>query len=66
MTTYIHIHAKCPYFEIFELVPEKKAEGKLTAIRKNFEWYNTKSNMKLPHGEANLVVKTIVNNPTLF
>jgi hypothetical protein len=62
----VHIHAECPYFSIFEIVPEKKAVSRLIQIKNQFLWYDTKSNMKLKPREAKLVVKTGIHNPTLF
>lgn len=61
MEKFIHIHAKCNAFEIFEQVPEKKAELRLKKIRNNFIWSQSRSNFKDDH----LVVKTIVVNPEL-
>ena len=37
MTKYIHIHAKCNLFEIFEQVCERKAVRRLTQIKNNFK-----------------------------
>lgn len=61
MEKFIHIHAKCNAFEIFEQVPEKKAVQRLTRIRRNFEWCLNRPNGYLDH----LTVKTIVVNPEL-
>ena len=57
MSKQIHIHAKCPAFEIFEIVPESKAVSRLKSIRKTFE-----ENIRFG---GNLVVKTVVVNPEL-
>lgn len=59
--TYIHIHAKCNFFEIHEQVMESKAIERLTSIR---EVYSTsKVNWK---EKGKLVVKTVVVNPKMF
>ncbi len=60
----IHIHAVCPYFEVSEIISEKKAVSRLIDIRDNFVWYDTNVNFGKP--DAKLVVKTGVHNPTLF
>lgn len=62
MTKYVHIHAKCQAFEIFEQVPEKKAVSRLKNIRQNFEESSFRNRIKFTD---NLVVKTIIVNPTL-
>lgn len=61
MERFIHIHAKCEAFEIFEQVPEKKAELALKKIRNNFIWSVARPRFKNDH----LKVKTIVVNPEL-
>lgn len=62
MTKYVHIHAKCQAFEIFEQVPEKKAVSRLKNIRQNFEESSFRNRRKFTD---NLVVKTIIVNPAL-
>lgn len=57
MEKQIHIHAKCPAFEIFEIVPESKAVSRLSRIKKTFT--------ENPRFGGNLVVKTVVINPEL-
>jgi len=59
MEKFIHIHAKCNAFEIFEQVPEKRAVQRLIKIRRNFEW----SLNRREYREDHLTVKTIVVNP---
>jgi hypothetical protein len=59
MEKFIHIHAKCKAFEIFELMPEKKAVKRLVNIKKNF--INLKN--RIQFSDDSLVVKTIVVNP---
>ena len=61
MTKFIHIHAKCEAFEIFEQVEEKKAVSRLIKIRNNFRWSRNRPSF----GNDHLVVKTIVINPEL-
>jgi len=61
MEKFIHIHAKCEAFEIFEQVPEKKAELALKKIRNNFTWSKSRPNFFNDH----LTVKTLVVNPEL-
>ena len=60
MTKYIHIHAKCNSFEIFEQVSESKAVRRLTTIRNNFLMLK-----RHREGGDNLSVKTRVVNPEL-
>lgn len=62
MTKYIHIHAKCDAFEIFEQVCESKAVRRLINIRTNFR------KMQEHYGgdvAGNLVVNTRLVNPEL-
>ena len=59
MTKYIHIHAKCNAFEIFQQVPEKIAVNTLTKIRKNF------LSLKRRHIGDKLLVKILKVNPEL-
>lgn len=59
MTKYIHIHAKCNTFEIFEQVCQSKAVGRLIKIRNMFEWQQRRKDC------GTLSVKTIVVNPEL-
>lgn len=59
MEKFIHIHAKCTAFEIFEQVAERKAVRRLTSIRENF------MALKRRHNSDKLSVKTIVVNPEL-
>ncbi len=61
MTKYIHIHAKCSAFEIFEQVCESKAVTRLINIRNNFK----KLQNHYPQGAGWLTVKTRVVNPEL-
>lgn len=56
MKKVIHIHAKCPAFEIFEQVPENKAVKRLENILENYR----STEYKFGSG---LVVKTILVNP---
>ncbi len=58
MKRIIHIHAKCDQFEIFEVIPERKAVCRLLRIRLLFEGSKNRFIDKL-------VVKTIVVNPEL-
>lgn len=60
MTKYIHIHAKCNSFEIFEQVCESKAVRRLVTIRNNFQMLK-----RHREGGDNLSVKTRVVNPEL-
>ncbi len=61
MTKFIHIHAKCEAFEIFEQVEEKKAVSRLQKIRANF--LNLTRRPQFINDK--LVVKTLVINPEL-
>lgn len=61
MEKFIHIHAKCNAFEIFEQVPEKKSFSRLIKIRNMF--LNEERRSKKA---GKLSVKTIVVNPELF
>ena len=62
MSKQIHIHAKCPAFEIFEIVPEGKAVARLVDIRDGF----TKSIDRVENiFDGSLVVKIVVVNPKL-
>jgi len=77
MTKYIHIHAKCTRFEIFEQVPEKKAVKRLEKIRENFMHFQqigmNDTTKKLAkkfkafnhYQDDHLVVKTCVVNPEI-
>lgn len=56
----IHIHAKCNAFEVFEVVPEKKAVSRLNRIKRNFIFAQGHF-LTSDH----LVVKTGVVNPEL-
>ena len=60
MTKYIHIHAKCNSFEIFEQVTEKKAVGRLRDIKTNFSALKQRWEHKF---DDKLVVKTKLVNP---
>lgn len=57
MEKVIHIHAKCPAFEIFEQVPEKRAVKRLETIK---AMYESRSSRLVG---SRLVVKTILANP---
>ena len=59
MEKFIHIHAKCNAFEVFEQIPEKKAVQRLTQLRRNFEWSLNRQQFREDH----LTVKTLVVNP---
>jgi hypothetical protein len=61
MERFIHIHAKCEAFEVFEQIPEGKAVNRLIKIRRNFEWSKNRTGFR----EDKLSVKTIVVNPEL-
>jgi len=61
MEKFIHIHAKCNAFEIYEQVPEVKAVNRLIRIRNSFKWANGRPN----NINDKLVVKTLVVNPEL-
>lgn len=61
MQKFIHIHAKCDSFEIFEQVPQNKAVRRLENIKKNFQ--QLKSHHKSITDK--LSVKTRVVNPEL-
>jgi len=54
MTKYIHIHAKCNYFEIFEQVPEKKSVARLVRIRENYLWAKKHNQIILPKRSKSL------------
>jgi hypothetical protein len=78
----IHIHAVCPYFEIWKIVPEKKAEKELFNIRNNFQHMLNRSlgrtnagftrkqlsvkKLFNEDGFPKLTVKIKVHNPILF
>lgn len=62
MKKYIHIHAKCQAFEIFELVEESKVIKRLKTIRDAFEFSRKKFMEKF---DDNLWVSTIKVNPEL-
>lgn len=62
-TTNIHIKAICPYFEIYEIIPEDKAVRRLEKILSHFRYYDTKSTTR--QDNAKLVVNTGVHNPEL-
>lgn len=62
MKKQIHIHAQCPAFEIFEIVPESKAVSRLRDIRNGFEGIKKSRGKKF---EGKLFVKTVVINPEL-
>lgn len=57
-TKYIHIHAKCEAFEIFEQVCESKAVSRLIKIRNMFKWAQNRN-----HPTGTLSVKTKLVNP---
>lgn len=48
MTKYIHIHATCNFFEIFEQVPENLAVKRLKKIRENFLWAKVHNQQVVP------------------
>lgn len=57
----IHITAICSFFEIYEIVPEKKAVQRLNTIKKNYLYM-----LDSRGSNTGLIVKTGVHNPTLF
>ena len=57
MEKFIHIHAKCEAFEIFEQVKEDKAVSRLIKIRSMF------NHAQKRRRAGQLVVKTILANP---
>lgn len=73
MEKQIRIKAVCPFFEISEEVPEKKAENRLKQIKSWFvgmkqrhEGSGTMFGKKRFHGKAKLTVTTTVANPSLL
>lgn len=60
MEKYIHIHAKCQAFEIFELVSESNATKRLIQIRETFKSSREKFLSKF---DDELSVKTKLVNP---
>lgn len=75
---YVHIHAKCEYFEIFEQVEESKSVERLLEIKQWFleqsrkdemiqETSNAFTGVSLLYNHAEkLSVKTRLVNPELF
>lgn len=62
-TINIHIKATCPYFEIYEIIPENKAVRRLEKILSHFQYYDTKVTTR--KDGAKLIVNTGVHNPEL-
>ena len=62
MKKYIHIHAKCQAFEIFELVSESKATDRLIKIRETFKSSREKF---ISQFDDKLFVSTVKVNPEL-
>lgn len=63
MKKFIHIHAKCTAFEIFEQVEESKAVPRLIKIRNNFKHLLERRGSAFA---GNLVVKTCLVNPEVM
>lgn len=62
MESIIRIEAKCPFFEINELIPEKNCVRRLEGIKKNFEILKARPG----NFGAKLKVTTTVVNPELI
>lgn len=56
---YIHIHAKCNYFEIFEIVPESRSVERLIKIRNNYLWSKQHHGYFMPKIHKNKRLKTL-------